>query len=264
MYSPWQLTKKYLDYYRHADNSKGHGVHSPFVFEFITQVKNKKETSPLTSLIEQYRKQLLTDNRIISVNDFGAGSHYTQGKEKRVKNIAAASPKNKKFAQLLYRIAQHYHCRNIVELGTSFGITAAYLASAENARLITVEGSESIAAIAQDFFDKSGLSGIHLIKNNFDAALPEILDSMDKIDLLFVDGNHREEPTVRYFQQFLPKAHNNSIFIFDDIHWSAEMERAWKFISEHKSVTLTIDLFFIGLVFFEKEFLIKQDFSIRF
>jgi predicted O-methyltransferase YrrM len=84
------------------------------------------------------------------------------------------------------------------------------------------------------------------------------------VDLLFVDGNHRKEATLEYFNIFLEKATPQSIFIFDDIHWSKEMEEAWKLIQQHNSVTLTIDLFFLGMVFFSKDFKVKQHFPIRF
>lgn len=264
MYSPYQLAKKYLRFYRHAHNSKGHGVNSPFVYDFIENVKNSKEIPEQAGLIEAYRGQLLKDERLINVEDFGAGSHLTKGKERKVKDIAAASPKNKKFAQLLYRIARYYQCKNIIELGTSFGITTSYLASASSDNHVTtIEGSPVIAEIAQAFFDKAGYENISLIIDNFDDALPRLLSSKDKVDLLFIDGNHREEPTIRYFESFLPKVHNDTIFVFDDIHWSEEMERAWKTVSDHEAVTMTIDLFFIGLVFFKKEFVVKQHFSLR-
>ncbi|HNR16193.1 MAG TPA: SAM-dependent methyltransferase, partial [Chitinophagaceae bacterium] len=84
------------------------------------------------------------------------------------------------------------------------------------------------------------------------------------IDFAFIDGNHRQEPTERYFNQLLPKMHHESILVFDDIHWSSEMEQVWKTIKDHPSVRCTVDLFFIGVVFFRDEFREKQHFSIRF
>ncbi|MBW7838338.1 MAG: class I SAM-dependent methyltransferase [Chitinophagaceae bacterium] len=264
MYSRFQLAKKYLHFYRHAHNSKGHGVHSPFVFNFIQQVKNSKFCPSYTAQIESHRSQLLKDNRLISVDDFGAGSHLTKGKMRRVKDIAAASPKSRRLAQLIFRIASHYNCRHIIELGTSFGITTAYLSAAsEDAHVTTIEGSKTIAHIAQTFFNSNHFNNITLINDTFDNAIPSLTNTHQNIDLLFIDGNHKEAATIRYFLDFLPKAHNDTIFIFDDIHWSGEMENAWKSIIAHERVTMTIDLFFIGLVFFRKEFLVKQDFRVR-
>lgn len=124
------------------------------------------------------------------------------------------------------------------------GITTAYLAGASKAsNIFTLEGSKNTAAIAQENFAKLGLQNINLIHGSFDDRLPGLLLEIQKADLAFVDGNHRKIPTLQYFQQFLQKSTDQSIFIFDDIHWSSGMEEAWKEIQDYPSVTLTIDLF---------------------
>ena len=82
--------------------------------------------------------------------------------------------------------------------------------------------------------------------------------------MAYVDGNHRYEPTIRYFQLLLSHAHNDTILIFDDIHWSAEMEKAWKEIQQHPSVRCTVDLFYLGFVFLRDEFKVPQHFVVRF
>jgi len=173
--------------------------------------------------------------------------------------------KNKKFSQLLFRIAKYYKPQTILELGTSFGITTCYLASANrNSKVYTFEGSQEIEKIARENFDKAGLQNLDLIKGNFDKTFLPALNKLEKINLAFIDGNHRKEPTLHYFSELLKKSTNDSIFIFDDIHWSSEMEEAWNLIQQHDSVTLTVDLFFIGLVFFSADFKVKQHFTIRF
>ncbi len=165
----------------------------------------------------------------------------------------------------MYRIVQYYKPQTIVELGTSLGITSAYIASAQrNSEVITIEGSKNVALIAGENFKTLGLQNIKLIQGNFDDTLPALLMQLKKIDLAFADGNHRKIPTLNYFHLFLKKVNDESILIFDDIYWSAEMEEAWKEIQQHPSVSLTIDLFFIGLVFFKKDFKAKQYFVIRF
>jgi predicted O-methyltransferase YrrM len=265
MYSAFQLAQKYLNYYIKAQNGKGHGVHSPFVFDFIIHVLNDKKKYEPYEKIEWLRQQLLTNNQTIEVEDFGAGSAVIPFKNRRIKDIASSSLKKKKYAQLLFRIAKYYQSKNIVELGTSFGISACYLASAhEQSKLLTFEGSHNIANIALSNFKKASLNNIELIKGNFEKTLPSVIDTIEKVDLLFIDGNHRKKATLEYFDIFLKKSNLQSVFIFDDIHWSEEMEEAWKLIQQHDSVTLTIDLFFIGLVFFNKDFKVKQHFTIRF
>jgi predicted O-methyltransferase YrrM len=265
MYSSLQLAKKYVHYLLTAHNGKGHGVHSPFVFDFIIHVLNDKKKYDCYPKIESVRKQLLKDNNTIEVEDFGAGSAVIPFKNRIVKDIAASSLKKKKYAQLLFRIAKYYEEKTIVELGTSFGISTSYLASANpDSKIYTFEGAKNIAKIAKENFEKLQLKNIEMVEGSFEKTLPFINDKIENIDLLFVDGNHRKEPTLQYFNFFLSKAGNNSIFIFDDIHWSEEMEEAWKIIKSHSAVTLSIDLFFIGLVFFSNDFKVKQDFPIRF
>ncbi|MEI9933802.1 MAG: class I SAM-dependent methyltransferase [Ferruginibacter sp.] len=261
----FQLAKKYLHYYFTASNGKGHGVHSPFVFDFIINVLNDKKEYECYGKIESARKKLLNDETIIQVEDFGAGSTVMKSKERRVKDIARSSLKPKKFAQLLFRITQYYKPTTIVELGTSLGITTSYLASAnKNAIVYTCEGSTSIAGIAARNFKQLQLRNIELRKGNFDETLPLLLSTLNKIDLAFVDGNHRKVPTLNYFYKLLDHSKESTILIFDDIHWSEEMEAAWLEIQNHPSVTLSIDLFFIGIVLFKKDFKAKQQFSIRY
>ena len=265
MYSPLALARKYLHYYNKASNGKGHGTHSPFVYDFIINVLNDKKKYDCYGKIEPLREDLMANSKEIEVEDFGAGSSVIPFKKRKVKSIAASSLKKKKFAQLLFRIARYYKAKTVVELGTSLGITASYFACANKESIIyTLEGSENIAAIASENFKKAGLSNIQMIIGSFDNTLPDLIDKLEIVDLLFIDGNHRKKPTLAYFENFLKKAADHSIFIFDDIHWSEEMEEAWEDIKNHSSVTLTIDLFFIGLVFFSKDFKVKQNFAIRF
>jgi predicted O-methyltransferase YrrM len=108
------------------------------------------------------------------------------------------------------------------------------------------------------------LSSIQQVTGNFDDTLPGILSSLSRLDLVFIDGNHRYEPTMRYFNQLLPHMNVNSVMIFDDIHWSRDMEQAWNEVRENSAVQLSVDLFFIGLVFFNDQFKVKQHFTIRF
>ena len=265
MYSSLQLSKKYLHYLLTAQNGKGHGIHSPFVFDFIIHVLNDKKQYACYQKIELLRKELLANNSCIEVEDFGAGSAVIPFKNRIVKDIAASSLKKKKYAQLLFRIAKYYESQTIVELGTSFGITTCYFAAANpDSNVITFEGAKNIGKIALENFEKSGSKNMKLIEGDFNKTISANKEIIENVDLLFIDGNHRKAATLEYFNFFLGKATNNSIFIFDDIHWSEEMEEAWKAIQKHDSVTLTIDLFFIGLVFFSKDFKVKQHFTIRF
>ncbi len=265
MYSPFKLLSKYIRFKVLASNAKGHGVHSPFVYNLIRKVLLDNRKFYAYESIEQCRRDLLKDKRVLNIQDFGAGFRSQKTNQRTISEIAHSSLKPKKFSQLLFRIVNYYQPENMLELGTSLGITSAYLASAkDDSKLVTMEGSKEIAAIAQSNFEKLNVKNVSIITGNFDDQLPAFLNRQDKLDFVFIDGNHRLEPTLRYFEMLLPKTKEGSILIFDDIHWSEEMEMAWKQIQDHPQVTVTVDLFFIGLVFFRKENKVKQHFQINF
>jgi predicted O-methyltransferase YrrM len=266
MYSAFQLGKKYLRYYFTAANGKGHGIHSPFVFDLVVKVLNDRTTYAAYKEVELQRSLLLGNETIIEVEDFGAGSTKGLKKQRVVQQIAATSLKPKKYAQLLYRLVNYFQPTQILELGTSLGITTAYLAKAKpDARVTTMEGSGAIAAIAEKNFRKLALENIQVVTGNFDETLTATISSSTQpYNFVFIDGNHRKEPTLRYFEQLLAKADANTVFVFDDIHWSKEMEEAWEQLKQYSAVTLTIDLFFVGLIFLRKEQKAKEHFVIRF
>lgn len=265
MYSSLQLAVKYFKHWITASNGKGHGMHSPFVFEFITKVLNDKTNYPEYEKVEALRDQLLNDHTILDVEDFGAGSMMDKKNRRSISSIAKNAAKPKKFGQLLFRMIKYYQPKTILELGTSLGITTAYLSLAKpDAGLTTMEGSTEIAGVAKRNFKNLEIRNIEIIEGNFDHTLSSLITHHSYVDFAFIDGNHRQEPTLRYFQQLLAKTNNDSILVFDDIHWSGEMEAAWETIKNNLAVTCSIDLFFTGIVFFRKEFKEKQHFAISF
>lgn len=265
MYGHFTLALKYLRYLFTAANGKGHGVHSPFVFEFITRVLNDNRRFYAFDAIEKIRTQLLSNHALIEIQDFGAGSRVAKTNTRKISDVAKGSLKPAKYSQLLFRMIDYYGPKQIIELGTSLGITTAYLASANPAaKVTTFEGSSAIAQIAGHNHGLLGLSNISLIEGNFDEQLPLWLAQNKSVDFAFIDGNHAFKPTMAYFESLLEVVQDHTILVFDDIHWSEEMEEAWAQISAHPRVTLSIDLFFIGVVFFRKEFAQKQEVSIRF
>lgn len=265
MYTRFQLVKKYIHYYLTASSAKGHGIHSPFVFDLIKNVLRDKKKYNWYHIIEKQRKELLQQKEEIEVEDLGAGSGVIKTNRRVIADIAASSLKSAKYAQLLYRVVQYYKPANIIELGTSFGITTAYLAAGNtNAQVYTIEGSAAIAGIALKTFNRVELNNIQLTTGDFEKMLPGVLMNMQTMDLAFVDGNHRKEPTLAYFSKLLNFSSPSTIIIFDDIHWSREMEAAWDAIKQHPRVTLTIDLFFIGMIFISPDLKIPQHYTIRF
>ncbi len=263
MYSSLQLAKKFINYYWHAANSKGHGVHSPFVFDFITSVLNDRQVYPVYRKMETRRRELLKSKKRVTVQDFGAGSAVIKTSSRVVGSMAGSSLKPRKYARLLYRLARHYKINHIIELGTSFGVTTGYLAAAATGKVYTLEGAPAIAKIARETFSQCGLDNIELVEGEFSQTLLPLLDKVSP-GMVFIDGNHRYQPTLDYFNTFISTGNTSMLLVFDDIHWSAEMEAAWEIIKVHPAVTITIDLFFIGIVSLRAESKVRQHFLIRF
>jgi predicted O-methyltransferase YrrM len=253
------------DYLLHRLRGKTrHGTHSPFVYRLLDNVIYDFSPKKVYDEVENQRKALLSDERIINVTDLGAGSHVNNSRQKKVSEIAKNALKPHKLAQLLYRLAADMQPQNIIELGTCLGTTSLYLQKAvPKAKLYTLEGCPQTAAVAAEVFDKAGSKDIAQVNGNFDDTLPGVIAGLDKLDFVFVDGNHQKDATLKYFEWCLPKVDENTLLIFDDIYWSEGMKEAWNEIKAHPQVTVTVDLFWIGLVYFKKG-QVKEDFIIKF
>jgi len=197
------------DYLLHRLYAKTrHGVHSPFVYRLVDTIIYDKSDKKVYQEVENIRRNLLADDRTITVLDLGAGSHINKNNQKKVSDIAAHALKSPKLAQLLYRIVADLQPQSIIELGTCLGVTSIYLQkAAPQSKLYTLEGSPETAAIAKETFAKAGLDNIDLIVGNFDDTLPGVINSLDKVDFVFVDGNHQKDATLKYFEWCLPKVH---------------------------------------------------------
>jgi predicted O-methyltransferase YrrM len=265
LYSLPVIAIKYLRYLLKASNGRGHGIHSPFVYEFTRQVLDDRIKPESSKAIESLRARLRTDRRVLEVEDLGAGPVSGEGRRRTVADIARRAAKPPRYGRLLNRAAAHLGCRSALELGTSLGLTTCYLATVPGMQdVLTLEGARSIRKVAEENFAGMGLSNIRTIEGNFDQTLAQALSLMPNPDLVFIDGNHRHEPTIRYFEQCLAGAGSHTVLVFDDIHWSRGMEQAWREISSHPRVRCTIDLFFIGIVLFREEFRQPQHFTIRY
>ena len=253
------------DYLKHRLTAKSrHGTHSPFVYKLTDEVIYDFKSKSDYKSIEAQRKKLFNDDSLITVTDLGAGSHLNKNRTKKVKQIAKNALKSTALAQLIYRLARDNRPENIIELGTCLGITTAYLAKAcPDADIITIEGCPETAKVAYRNFGELELENIELQVGNFDVLLPNVIAGLKKLDFVYIDGNHRKEATLNYFNWCLPKVHEGSLLIFDDIYWSKGMKEAWEEVKSHPDVTVTVDLFWIGLVYFRKG-QVKEHFKIKF
>ena len=258
-----KLIKRYIKYLAKAKTK--YNIHSPFVYDLITEVMENKTDYPVYFDVWELKKSLFKNSNPVETIDFGAGAKafpYST-RIRKIKDIAKQTEQPDKIAHLLFRIVKHFKPNTILELGTSLGISSIYFSNASpQGKITTIEGCANVASEAQNNFNKLGLKNIKVLIGNFDIVLPKYLKKNDNLDFVFFDGNHRKEPTLKYFNACLPKANENSIFVFDDIHWSEGMEKAWETIKKNPEVSVTIDLFYIGIVFFKKD-ISKQDIILK-
>ncbi len=236
----------YIKYYLKAKTV--YNVHSPFVYDFILDVMDTTKEYYSYPYLEHQRKTLLFNHENIVFIDLGAGNK--SGKRK-VSEIAKSSLSSIEQCRMLFNLINKYKPNNTIELGTSLGLSTLYMATAYAENTIhTIEGNLSSAEIASNLFNKNEIKNIQSYIGPFDDHLESILEKMAFIDLAFIDGNHSKIPTIAYFELFKSKSNLDTILIFDDIYWSKGMNEAWDYIKADPKVTLTIDLYEIGIVFF--------------
>lgn len=240
----------FADYLKHQFTAKTrHGTHSPFVYKLADEVIYDFSIKSDYKAIEAQRKKLLNDQRLIAITDLERGKNQS----KKVSQIAKNALKSPRLAQLIYRLVANHQPTDMIELGTCLGITSAYLSKAQsNANLLTIEGCPQSAEVARQNFQDLGLNNVELQVGNFNDLLPRAIAEREQLDFVYIDGNHTKEATINYFQWCLPKVTENTLLIFDDIYWSEGMKQAWEEIKNHSDVTVTVDLFWIGLVYFRK------------
>ncbi len=255
--------QKVFSYIKHLIKSTNqHGIHSPFVYDLTTKCFYQKTILSKKNTLKLYRKKLLSNRENIEVTDFGAGSKVFKSNLRPIHKIAMYAGISSKSANLLCNISEYFKPKTVIEIGTSLGIgTAAIHVGNPIAKITTLEGCNNTARVAQKQFDHFSFKNIDIITGEFSKTLPTLPFS-NLLDMVYFDGNHQKKPTLDYFHHCLQFIHNESFFIFDDIHWSKEMEDAWEEIKKHPKVKVTIDTFQWGIVFFRKE-QEKEHFIIR-
>lgn len=248
------MTHAILSYFRFLIRSKNHhSVHSPFVFNFVTKcLYDKKKYDDYNSL-NSYRKYLYKHQDFITMTDLGAGSRKFKTNQRPIRSIARNAGLTHKRSQILYRISRYFDFNSALELGTSLGLASQAIALGKpSIELHTIEGCPETSKFAKRELEFRHLNQVNFHIGDFDQIIQEKFCSTS-FDLIYFDGNHTKDATLRYFELLLSSAHNDSVWIFDDIHWSKEMEEAWEIIQKNNRVTVTIDTYQWGFVFFRKE-----------
>lgn len=257
-----QLVKDYL---KHQFKGKSrHGVHSPFVYRLVDEVIYDFRAKAVYQEIERLRNDLLHDKRRIKHIMPASRSDHDHVRQRTIGAVAKSVLKPARQSRLLYRLAADIKPRTIIELGASLGITTAYLAkAAPGARFFSIMEFSETLAIAEENLQKLNILTVELLTGNVDELLPKLLDEIPELDIILIDGNHSKDAILNYFKSCLPRMSNYSMMVFEDIYQSREMNSAWTEIKSNPEVSVTIDLFWIGLVFVRRAQR-KEDFFIRF
>jgi predicted O-methyltransferase YrrM len=235
-------------------------VHSPFTFHTLNYVIFERKPYYNFSAIENLRKQLLNNKTTLNLHALGT----SQAKTTTIAQELKRSAKSPRLAQLLQRLCASNKSHYIIELGTNLGISTAYLASNKSkSQVYTLEGQPELCRIAHDNFQKLNLHNINIIEGNIDNTLPQLIQQIPQIDLLFIDANHQYQATINYYNLAKSKVHKNTIIVFDDIHWSEGMQQAWNEIRQDPNIRLAIDIFHMGIVWFNTD-IPKQHYIVAF
>ncbi len=254
---------KYLKYRWRSAHKKGRGIHSPFVFELASKVIYNKDGLKIPGNLLKFHKRVLRSQQRINIVDHGAGSRVTSDTTRKISSIAKASSITKKYGEVLYRLSSWYAPGTMMELGTGIGISTAYLSSGSpEANFYTVEGSNEKIEFAKSQLKESGFDHINFTHSTFEDCFSDLLLKMKSHCLIFIDGDHRYEPTVNTVRQILENdILEEVVIVLDDIHWSNEMERAWNELCKDARIDISVNLFFMGFLI-RRPGIEKQHFNI--
>ena len=243
-------------------STNAHGLHSPFMYNLATRCFYDKTKYDDYQKLKTYHQFLSRQNKTIKINDLGAGSKKFQSDKRKIKDIARISGSSLNDMKIYYRLSKYFKPKNILELGTSLGKATYSLALGNpQADIITVEGDKNLAGFSRSLFDKEKINA-QVINQDFDSFLKSLNQTKKQFDLILIDGNHRYQPTLNYFEKLQKHIHNDTIVLVDDIYWTDEMKQAWQKLKEHPSVRQSVDTFHFGMLFFRKQ-QFKQNFMIR-
>ncbi|WP_434035373.1 O-methyltransferase [Formosa sp. 4Alg 33] len=250
---------QYLKFLKRSTNQ--HGVHSPFVYNLVTKCFYDKKGYQDYALLSSYKKALLYTKSTLQITDLGTGSVYTKSNTRPINTIAKNAGASLKHTKLLYRLTRYFQFNNSLELGTSLGVsTHAIALGNKKGKIISIEGCPNIAQFTSQNLKNNHVTNAEVLIGDFSEVIPKL--NNNTLDFVLFDGNHNKTATLAYFELLLPKTHNDTVFIFDDIYWSQGMTEAWEIIKNHAKVKVTIDTFQYGFVFFRQE-QVKEHFTIR-
>lgn len=252
-----------IDFLKYRLNAKNrHGIHSPFVYRLLDEVIYDFRAKSVYHDIEKLRAELLEYTREIPLDDRD-GESINTGKTIKIKSCVGKL-KSTLVLQLIYRLVEELKPLNIIEYGSSLGISTAYLAkAAPQARIIHIDENKETASITAEILRKLNIQNVELHIGDLVASFPLFLKDIPQLDVVLIQSAKRRENILNNFKCCLPRLSNNSMMVFENIYQNKEMKEAWNEIKSHPEITVTLDLFQVGLVFIRRA-QAKEDFTIRF
>lgn len=258
------LAQRAVSYWLFSRHRKGHGIHSPYIFNLFSEIFENKPDRSVVKTVENSRERFLNRSDSVVVHDLGSGSLKMGEGRRRVSDIARHSSVKRRYVGIISALAGMSDGRAVIELGTSLGLgTMAMALSAPNSKVITIEGCPDTAAIAMDNFSRLGISNIDTRIGDIGLLLEPILKETGSPGLVFIDANHRFEPLLSYYNTIADHATDGTIVVIDDIHLTPGMEKGWEIIKGNRKTGPTIDIFQMGMVLF-REGMRKEDYLIRY
>lgn len=255
----WYRIKSRLNFLLKSSNQ--HGIHSPFVYDLITKCFYDKTPFSAYHNLKALRNKLIYNQDLVKVKHYSEASKVFQSNHQKISTIVKSEGSSYKKQKQLYRITNYFKPKNVLELGTSVGLGSAAMAIASNNSIIkTVEVNKNISDIAKKVFKSYQLKNIQIDTSSFKDFFKK--SNYENLDLVYLDGTCDKESTIENFNSLLKYSHNESVFIINNIYWSKEMTEAWNIIKKQKEITVSIDTFYWGFLFFRKE-QPKQHFTIR-
>lgn len=243
--------KKALEFYKDAVTP--YQVHAPFAASIVKQIIYNKKDYYAYSDISNLRSWYGSSTQEIELTDLGAGSKNNKQKKTLSEIINGVASDTKK-GKILFNLSRVFKPQSILELGTNLGVGTAYLSMGyPPANIHSLEGDHALVKQAFETFKYLKIKNVKITEGNFDDTLKPTCEKITKIDLAFLDGNHRYESTINYYKTIKEYLHPGSVVILDDIYWSDGMSKAWKEIKADSDVRLSMDLFQVGILFYDSK-----------
>lgn len=248
--------RKVIAFITHYLGSKTrHGIHSPFVYNLID--KCLYQGSQFSQSAREHYKGLERSKEYLEGMDFGKNEKV----KVKVSELASRSATRDFEATLVAKVVRYFGSRRYLELGTNIGKATSIVALTNPKTIVhSIEGNTSIADFARKSIQELELANVRIENSTFDEFFDQ---NSTKYDCIFIDGDHRYEPTLKNYENAKQSLIGEGLIILHDIYWSRGMTDAWKKIVADKSATVTIDLFFFGMVFFRPS-QAKEHFRIRY